>query len=88
MQFLVYWSTKPEHRDEACNRFKNKEHALVDGIKLIGSWQSVNQTDGWVIVETSDAVAIGKWLSAWSDLNVIKVTPIVDDEGMRKILGG
>lgn len=86
MKFIVHWTIKPKHRDEAYNRFKHHGHELPKEIKLLGSWHNVNQLAGWAIIETSDVLAIGTWLHAWTDLNSHEVIPVVDDEGMRKIL--
>lgn len=88
MQFYVSWTTNPEHRDAASARFAETGGLPPAGVKMLGRWHFTEGRSGFLIAESSDAVAIGKWTQAWSDLLTFRVVPIVDDEGFKTILGG
>ena len=85
MLFLVDWSVSGSNRDAANARFKETGGPPPKGVKMIGRWHGVNGC-GVVIAETSDTVALGKWLQQWSDLIEFDVTPVVDDAGVMKIM--
>lgn len=85
MLFLVHWRIEPEHRNAMMKRFKEKGHGEPDGVKIIGSWHSVSQEQGWAVAEAADSLLLAKWAYTWTDLNVNHMTPVVDDEEMRKI---
>lgn len=88
MQFFVSWTIKPEHRDAASARFAETGGLPPDGVKMLGRWHFAQSREGFLIAEASDAVAIGKWTYGWSDLLSFRITPIVDDEGFKAVLGG
>ncbi len=87
MLFLVHWKIKPENRDTALNRFKEKGEDVPPGVKLLGAWYALNQQAGWAIAEANDPVDIGKWIYSWSDLSENEFTPVVYDKAQRRILG-
>lgn len=87
MLFVINWEVKPEHRDEVLSRFKNKKEGMHEGVKMIGAWHAITQEEGWAVAEAEDSIKLGKWLHAWTDLNVNHVTPVVDDAGMLEIIG-
>jgi hypothetical protein len=39
-----------------------------------------------VLAESSDSVAIGKWMQEWTDLLVFDVAPVLNDEDILKVL--
>lgn len=86
MKFIIHWKIKPEHRNEIFQRYKHKEYGQPSSVKLLGAWHNVNQGSGWAVVETTDMLALSKWLLTWTDLNENKVIPVIDDEDMHKIL--
>jgi len=87
MQFLIHFKIKPEHRDTNFKHLKEKGEDAPPGVKLLGPWYALNQQAGWAIAEADDPVDIGKWMYAWSDLNELEIIPVVDDAGLRRILG-
>jgi hypothetical protein len=88
MQFFVSWKIKPEHRDAATARFVETGAPPPDGVKMLGRWHFTEGREGFLIAESADAVAIGKWTHAWTDLLSFRIVPIVDDEGFKEVLGG
>lgn len=88
MQFFVSWTVNPERRDSATARFLETGGLPPAGVKMIGRWHFAQGREGFLIAEASDAVGIGKWTQAWSDLLTFRITPIVDDEGFKAVLGG
>ena len=49
-------------------------------------WHSVDGNRGFLIAETSDIEAFGKWIQDWSDLLVFETTSVLDDEQIAKII--
>lgn len=85
MLFIVHFEITPEHRDLSHERFKKIGGGEPSGVKTIGPWFSVTQLEGWVIAEAADAIEIGKWLHAWTDLNVNHITPVLQAEDLANI---
>jgi hypothetical protein len=86
MLYLVHWKIEPEHRDANFGHWKEKGSEVPSGITLSGPWYSLSQQDGWAVAETDDPTDVAKWLHAWSDLNEMEITPVVDDEAMGDII--
>ena len=42
---------------------------------------------GFVLAESNDGVAIGKWMQEWTDLLEFEVIPVNNDEDVMKVLG-
>lgn len=42
---------------------------------------------GFVLAESSDAVAIGKWRQSWTDLLSFDITPVLTDEEIAEVIG-
>lgn len=86
MMFVIHWQAEPKRRDSVMKRFQKIGHGAPKGITIVASYHSVTQLEGWAIAETKDSVLIGRWLHAWTDLNVNHVTPVVDRKDMLKIV--
>ena len=54
---------------------------------MLGRWHNVAGLRGYVLAESADAVAIGKWMQEWTDLIDFEVIPVVNDEDVLKVLG-
>ena len=50
-------------------------------------WHAAGGHRGWVLAETSDAVALGRWMQEWTDHLEFEITPVNDDEAVMKVLG-
>lgn len=88
MLFLIHWQTEPEHRNASARRFEKIHDGAPEGVRIVGTWHSVTQLEGWCVAEAGDAVQLGNWLHAWTDLNVNHITPVVDNEDVLKIIEG
>ena len=86
MLFLVHFKIKPEHRDANFNHLKERGREVPPGVKMSGPWYALNQQAGWAVAETDDFEDVAKWLFAWSDLNELEITPVVDEDTILDII--
>jgi hypothetical protein len=86
MLFHVSHELSSENREAAQNRFKETGGLPPEGVEMIGRWHCAEGLRGFVLAETSDAVAIATWLQDWTDLLTFEVTPVVDDEQMMGVI--
>ncbi len=87
MQFMITYSFGPEVRNEAQARFKKTGGLPGEGVKMLGRWHSIGGHTGFLLAESSDGVAIGKWMQEWTDLLEFDVIPVNDDADVMKVLG-
>ncbi len=50
-------------------------------------WHSAAGHVGFLVAESSDAVAIGKWMQEWTDLLSFETTPVLTDEEVAGVIG-
>ena len=61
---------------------------LSEGLANAGSIECDVAGDvGFLIAESSDAVAIGKWMQAWNDLLSFDITPVLRDKEVTEVIG-
>ncbi len=87
MQFMITYSFGPEVRDETQARFKKTGGLPGEGVKMLGRWHSIGGHHGFLLAESNDGVAIGKWMQEWTDLIEFDVIPVNNDEDVMKVLG-
>ena len=87
MLFHIEWELSPATRNHAQERFKDTGAIPPEGVIMKGRWHSVAGRRGFLIAESSDAVAIGKWMQGWTDLLSFNITPVVTDEELVEIFG-
>ncbi len=87
MLFHIEWELSPTNRNHAQERFKDTGAIPPEGVIMKGRWHSVAGRRGFLIAESSDAVAIGKWMQSWTDLLSFNITPVVTDEELVEIFG-
>ena len=87
MLYLVHWYADPGAVDETFKRFKKVGHNAPASVKIVKAVFTLHQHAGWAIAEANDPVDIGKWLHNWSDLCEHEVFPVVDEEGLKAIIG-
>ncbi len=88
MLFMISYSFKPEVRNVAQARFKSTGGMPGPGVKMLGRWHALGGNNGFILAESSDGVAIGKWIQDWTDLLAFNVIPVNTDEDVLKVLGG
>lgn len=87
MLFMITYAFGSGQREKAQDRFKKTGGGPPAGAKMLGRWHNVAGLRGFVLAESADAVAIGKWMQEWTDLLAFEVTPVVNDEDVLKVLG-
>ncbi len=87
MLFMITYAFGSGQREKAQERFKKTGGGPPAGAKMLGRWHNVAGLRGFVLAESADAVAIGKWMQEWTDLLAFEVTPVVNDEDVLKVLG-
>lgn len=89
MIFMVHYEIEPKNRDNSYARILALGgDGTPQGVKLLGTWSSVTQLEGWVVVEATDSVLLGQYMRHWTNLNVNRMIPIVDAEGQKAIMAG
>ena len=87
MIFHVTYEFSPLERDEAQERFKATGAPPPEGVTMLGRWHSAAGHVGFMLAETSSAVALGKWMQSWTDLLSFEVTPVLSDEEVAEVIG-
>ncbi|REK19395.1 MAG: DUF3303 domain-containing protein [Planctomycetota bacterium] len=88
MLFCIHYEITPEHRDKALERFRKLGDGEPSGVRVLGNWFAVTQLEGWVIVDAADAMELAQLFHHWTDLNVNHITPVLDEDHMKKLLDG
>jgi hypothetical protein len=87
MLFMITYAFSSDARNAAQERFKKTGGMPGEGVKFHGRWHAIGGGHGFVLAESSDGVAIGKWMQEWTDLLEFEVIPVNDDENVMKVLG-
>ena len=87
MMFHIAYEFPPEERDSAQQRFKETGAPPPDGVTMHGRWHSAAGHVGFLIAESSDAVAIGKWMQSWTDLLSFEITLVLSDREIAEVIG-
>ena len=88
MHFLIAYEIAPESRDAAQQRFMEGGGLPPDGVTMHQRWHLAGGLAGFVIAETSDAAAIGRWMQDWTDILTFDVSPILSDEELQGVISG
>jgi Protein of unknown function (DUF3303) len=88
MQYMIEYSISPQNRDVAQARFLETGGLPPAGATMLGRWHRLSGLSGYVLCESGDAVAIGKWMQAWTDVLTFEVVPIGDDAQFTEVIGG
>jgi hypothetical protein len=87
MLFMVSYVFGADDRDVVQARFKETGGMPGQGVTMLGRWHALGGNRGFVLADTNDNVAMGKWLQEWSDLLDFEVTPVNNDEDVMRVLG-
>lgn len=88
MLFMVSYEFHPDDRNVVQERFRTTGGLPGEGAKMVGRWHAVGGHRGFVLAETSDSIALGKWLQEWTDLLTFDVVPVNDDAQVMQVMGG
>ena len=86
MLFMLTYSVRPEHWETAVKRFKETQGAPPSGVKQVGRWHDVSLKRGFILAESNDLEAVGKWCQQWSDLTTFEIVPVIDDDQFNRVL--
>lgn len=87
MLFIITYAFAPDVRNAAQERFKKTGGMPGEGVRMHGRWHAIGGGHGYLLAESSDGVAIGKWMQEWTDILEFEVIPVNDDEHVMKVLG-
>ncbi|MBZ5661447.1 MAG: DUF3303 domain-containing protein [Acidobacteriia bacterium] len=87
MTFHITYKLTPENRNTAQQRLKSTGGLPPAGVTMIARWHCAQGQKGFVLAESSDALAIAKWLQDWTDLLTFEVTPVINDEQIARVIG-
>ncbi len=85
MLFKITYSIPVENVKSCQERFMTGEEKM-DGLTVTGRWHEVGKSQGFMIAEADDMIAVGKFTNQWSDLCNMDVTPIMTDEQVGQVL--
>lgn len=90
MKFLLTWRLHSEKRIDALKGFSKMTAAddkadVGRNIRLIGRWHDIADGTGVAIFESDDPIAMANWALNWAPVLDSKVTPVLDDEEVRKL---
>jgi hypothetical protein len=87
MLFMITYAFGPEVRDDVQERFKTTGGLPGPGVTMKGRWHSLNGHSGFILAESQDSVAIGKWIQEWTDLLEFDIAPVNTDQDVMQVLG-
>lgn len=87
MLFMISYSFRPKDRNVVQERFKKTGALPGPGAKMLGRWHDIGGNRGFVLAESNDSLALGKWMQDWTDFLDFVVTPVNNDEEVMKVLG-
>jgi hypothetical protein len=87
MQFMITYVFPSDARDTVQERFKKTGGGPGAGVKMLGRWHAIGGHHGFVLAETTDGIALAKWMQEWTDFLEFEITPVNNDEDVMKVLG-
>ena len=88
MHFMIIWTFRPEHSNDAIGRFSETGALPPEGIEMVSRWHDVAGRRGFAVARTDDASALARWTRQWNDLLEFEVIPVVDDQQLAAVLAG
>ena len=87
MKFHITYEFSPDDRDEIQAQFKATGGLPGEGVTMLGRYHAVEGLTGFILAESDDAIAIGKWMQEWTHLISFEVVPVVDDSDISEGIG-
>lgn len=84
---MIEYSITTDHRDAAQARFQETGGLPPDGATMVERWHRTGGLGGYVLCESDDPVAIGKWMQDWTDLLTFEIIPVISDDEITEVLG-
>ena len=54
---------------------------------MLGRWHNAPSLCGYILCETDNPVAIGKWFQEWTHILSFEVEMVVSDEEIAEVIG-
>lgn len=86
MQFMVEYQITSENRDEVQAQFKETGGMPPEGVTMTGRWHMAAGSRGYILCESDDPVAIGKWFQDWTHLMTFQAHLVVGDEEIAEVI--
>ena len=86
MKYMVTYSLTYDTFKERAERFLETGGKPPAGVEMKGRWHSVSGARGWVLVSTSDARALYRWIGQWADLMDFEVDAVLEDADVAQVL--
>ena len=87
MQFMVKYNVAPEYRDQVQQQFKATGGLPPEGVEMLGRWHNAPSLCGYILCETDNPVAIGKWFQEWTPILSFEVEMVVSDGEIAEVIG-
>lgn len=89
--FYLKYKILEAHRSDCITLFggmteEMDKHDMGPDIKLLGRWNTVGESAGFCICESTNVKALNNWLLNWSEVATIICVPILDDNMARTII--
>ena len=88
MKYMAVWSIAEGNFKATVERFATANPQPPAGVKMLGRWHEMGTGDGFALFETDDPVGLTKYIMGWADLVHQKIYPVVEDDVVKKALGG
>jgi hypothetical protein len=88
MRFMIEYAIPVDNRNVAQARFQETGGLPSDGVTMVGRWHRLAGLAGYILCESDDAVAVGKWMQDWTDVLTFDIVPVGNDEEITEVLGG
>jgi hypothetical protein len=83
VKFMVTWQLHPETRLEVLSAWASiptaKRSDLGRGVKFIGRWHDMVAGVGVLIADTTDLVALNRYLAQWAPYMDMQMVQVMDD---------
>ena len=86
MQFMVEYQITSENRDVVQAQFKETGGMPPEGAAMTGRWHMAAGSRGYILCETDDPVALGKWFQDWTHLMTFQAHLVVGDEEIAEVI--
>jgi hypothetical protein len=79
MKYMLCWTIPPENYTAAVDAFLEGGAPMPEGLISHGRWHAPGSTQGWLLCETDDPVALAAHAAEWAHLLKITISPVIED---------
>lgn len=88
MQFMVTYSIEVSQKNAAEARFLETGAAPPAGVELLGRWHFTGSRQGFMLIESTDDLAVAKYMRDWNDLLDFDIVPVISDAQLAQLMQG